>query len=711
MTKTGPLLHAKRAAAVSSPATIPAPRGGAPARNLGVLAHIDAGKTTLTEQILYLAGELRRPGAVDFGSTVTDWLPEERRRGITVTAAASSCRWRGAPLTLVDTPGHVDFTLEVERSLRVLDGAVLLLSGPDGVEAQTETVWHQVERRALPAVGFVNKLDRPGVDLDAVARGVRDRLGLAPAWMTVVLDVGPGHATLGDPVHLRVARWTWPPERHASARVDRTPPTPAEDKALGAAREELLELVAVADDAFAERYLAGHAFTAAEILRGLRRLVRARGCLPLWVGAAAHGVGVPGLLDGVEDLLPRSSDRTPPRCFDIATGVEVPGGLRAASGEAVALVFKTERRWGAGRLAWVRVFAGALRPGDALRRLPGGEPVTVASTVRIVGGAAEPVDELGRGAIGGVLVAEGQDPPRTGETLAAHGIPWALEPITPPAPVLAVALEAPDLAADEAMRRILRELAADDPSLAVHVDPHTGQTLLQGMGELHLELAVRSLADALQGEVRTGTPRARAGLVVGRGASAEAQSPAGSQPRGRAEVRVRLDPLPSDRGVDVRFETGAAVRADWRLACEAGIEAALQRPDGDVLGLTVRVERLAARRGEPPPVHFRNAALAAVARALAAAALRRAEPWVSLELVVPPGAVGAVTGDLARRRGKVLGTEARGLQLVLRAEAPLQELIGYATPFRSLTSGRGAFSMEPAGYRPAASVATRLSNR
>jgi len=643
---------------------------------------------------------------VDFGSTVTDWLPEERRRGITVTAAASSCRWRGAPLTLVDTPGHVDFTLEVERSLRVLDGAVLLLSGPEGVQAQTETVWHQAERRGLPALGFVNKLDRPGVDLDAVARGVRDRLGLAPAWMTIVLDAGQGHATLGDPIAGTVTAWTWDDDRHAPASPSEREPAPAEEGELRAARERLLELISLRDDAFAERYLEGEAFAPEEILQGLRALVRARECLPLWVGAAAHAVGVSALLDGVEDLLPRSADRAPPRCFDLATGAPVPGGLQVPGEPPVALVFKTERRPRGERLAWVRVFSGSLRPGDTLHRLPGRDPVTVASTVRIVGGADEPIEALHRGAIGGVLVASGETPPRTGETLAAPDFPWALEPITPPAPVLALALEAPDLTSDQAMREVLAELADDDPSLAVHVDPDTGQTLLHGMGELHLELAVGSLEARLGVPIRTGAPRARAGLVLERAAVADAESPCTPGPLGRAFVQLRLEPVDADRGVEVRFETGAAVRSEWRLACEAGIREALQRPEGEVLGLRAHVGALAARRGEPPPVHFRNAAQVAANRALERGGLHGAEPWMSLELVIPPTAVGAVTGDLARRQAKILGTEARGVQIVLRAEAPLRELIGYATPFRSLTSGRGTFTMEAAGYRatPAAAA-------
>lgn len=673
-----------------------------PIRNIGILAHIDAGKTTLTENLLHLTGAIRYPGAVEHGSTATDWLLQEQERGITIASAAITCRWRDVDITIVDTPGHVDFTMEVERSLRVLDGVVLVVSGPDGVQAQTETVWHQAYRRKIPAIALINKLDRPGFDDAAVLGELRERLGVEPVPIfvpivdeeqVVLIDVLGGDAIV------------WPVAglvRRQRARGERRALSDDWARRREAALERIVDAVASHDDAFAERVLAGQVLAREDYHRALRRAIGAQACLPVLYGVARFGVGVAEVADAIVDLLPTPSEVAPPMVYSVATGEQVAGAHALGEAAAAAFVFKTEQRARGERLVFVRIFAGRIAPGQALWRWPGGSPTRAGALVRVMGGDSEPVELLEAGMIGGLLWPVGSDSPLTGETLGGEALGVAFERIHAPQPVITISLEAPDLAGHERMQGWLRDACADDPSLVFGTDRASGQTTLAGMGELHLALAIERLTRETGLVFRTGQPTAAARRVVigeGRGRADAGEEPGG---RGRVSVEVVARPLAGGLGERLVIDGRRLKRADWRDALEAGLRGAVAG-DGAaeaVVGVEIEVVALAITGPDPTPIAFHDAGLGAARGALEAAGLAPAEPWASLSVVVPDVAVGRLVGDLARRGARIEGSESRGSHQIVNARAPLSRLIGFATDLRSMTGGRGVFTLEPVGYEP-----------
>jgi len=654
-------------------------------RNIGILAHIDAGKTTVTEQLLHLGPGAGRPGSVDSGTTVTDWMVEEQERGITIASAASSFRWRDVDVTVVDTPGHVDFTIEVERSLRVLDGAVIVISGPDRVQPQTETVWVQACRYALPAIGYVNKLDRDGFDPDAVLASIRERLGITPVPLQIpivsaetiaLVDVITGQQTLFD----REDQSQWrSDDLDEDAQVLRLE-----------AIERLVDAIASHDDAYAELVLAGGEPTPAEHLRALARAVAARAVLPLVFGAARHGLGLGALADAIVDLLPAPGVASMP-AFDRAGHACAIVPTDATS----AYVFKTEPRRRGKRLAFVRVITGAIESGADLVRTPMGDALAPARPVHVTGQDYDPVPRLEAGAIGALEIEADEPMPRTGDTLGNAVLPFTFERLRPPEPVLELTVEAPDAGGHERMVAELALLCADDPSLRLGVDRDTGRAKLSGMGELHLEIAIERAARALGFPLRAGTPRIRErGVLLAEGTGeATVQHPTG---RARVRVVVAIAPLAT-----LAVEVPELERPDFRDAVISGLEAAAgvdgrgQRP---LLGGRLRAE-IEAHGTDVVPIMFRDAAEWAALRAIESAGLGVAEPWCALTVIVPDAAVGRVVGDLARRRARVRHTESRGPVQELALDAPLAELVGYASDLRSLTAGRGQFSIEPVGYR------------
>ncbi|MEZ4267767.1 MAG: GTP-binding protein [Myxococcota bacterium] len=499
-------------------------------RNIGIVAHIDAGKTTLTEQLLVLTGFLRSPGSVEDGTTVADWRRSERERGITIGSAAVTTRWRDHEITIVDTPGHVDFTLEVERTLTVIEGVVLVLSAPDGVQAQTQTVWHQAARHRLPAIAFVNKLDRPGVDDAALQDQIREHLGLEPVPLQILLPAEPDRLRLLDLVTGQVLEW-----RDLGLRSGPREPligtiaNEDEEFELLLGRERLADAVSPWDDALTAMILEDRVPTEADWRRAITAAVHARGCLPLIYGVARAGVGPAQLLDAVVDFLP-SPRRGPVRTvFDCAAPENTASWPPPDAQPATAFVFKTEWRGRGRRIAWIRVFAGSVTTSSSLSRPRDAADLALSELVRLSGGTDEPVDRLDAGTIGAILGHAGGPLPLMGDTLV-EGVPrWAFEPVAVPAPVIAVALEAPDPESDLEMRRVLEELVTDDPSLAVVTDSATGQTLLLGMGELHLELVTEELLRDRDLRCRIGAPRAHlrrpiAGVGEGSGSASGIRS-------------------------------------------------------------------------------------------------------------------------------------------------------------------------------------------
>ena len=671
-------------------------------RNIGILAHIDAGKTTLTEALLHATGTIRYPGAVEHGSTATDWRVQEQERGITIGSAAIGCRWRDVDITIVDTPGHVDFTIEVARCLRVLDGAVLVISGPDGVQAQTETVWHQAERHGLPMLAFVNKLDRDGMDLQRLDDEIRDRLGIEP--LPLFLPLEGQDIEVIDVVSDRVFGW----ERSSLVRRQRAPRyeralTSVERGLRAEAWERLIDTVADHDDGFAELVLDGRQPSPVRSCAAIARAMSAKGCLPLVFGAARFGVGVSLMADAVVDLLPSPARARRPSVYALSPCVEVTLDDASAPPATACFVFKTEQRRRGNRLVFVRVFQGEVRQGQVLSRLPGGGTFAPSAIVAIDGGDEHPVDCLESGAIGGLVAPDGAAYPATGETLGAPDLGFSYEPGHRPEPVISVILEASDLATHQVMQQALDAAAMDDPSLRVFVDPQTGQTALGGMGELHLALVVERLVRDQQLAVKAHAPSVRLRQTVPRPISGEA-SVVDRVSGGSVTVAVSLAPR-NDSRVDIVYQVVAPRRVANLRALESGIHTGLGL-DGSkqrhLINVTVTISRLAVIGAQHPPVVYRNAMVRAINEALQDVSLIDVQPWGKITIVTPEVAVGRVVGDLSRRGGRVRATAARGGSLVIDAEAPIAAMLGYATELRSMTGGRGVFTIAPHAYRPIA---------
>ncbi|MEQ9080779.1 MAG: elongation factor G [Sandaracinaceae bacterium] len=647
-------------------------------RNLGIIAHVDAGKTTLTERILFHAGRIHRIGGVDEGTTTTDHRPEEQAKGITITAAAVSCAWGDHALTLIDTPGHVDFTMEVERSLRVLDGAVVLLDAVAGVEPQTETVWRQAERHGVPRIAFVNKLDRAGADLDRAVRSLRDRLGVRPLVLT--LPDGEPLSALLDVV--RRERVTFDEEGRVASRV------PCDDPRIDAAREALVEACAELDEALLESFVESRDVSAEALLAALRRGTLEGRWLPVLAGSAYRNVGVPLLLDAVVALLPDPSEAAP----------LAEGWARAADAPLAGLCFKVDFDT-FGALAFVRVYAGVLRRGDVVAVQS--RKLRVGRLVRLFAAQREDVEEAPAGSIVALVSADLS----TGDTLSEPSHPISLEPVRAPDAVMRVAIEPRTRSDRDRLPKALARLRVADPSLRVIADPDTGQTLLGGMGQLHLEIAVSRLSTEHGVTVDVGAPRvAYRETVSSRARVDEVLRKQTGGPGLFAHVVMELEPASPGEGFVFEDRIrGGAIPREYVSGVRKGVEAAL---GSGVLGHPVVDVRVRLLDGSTHPNDSSEHAFALCAEQAFRAALRQAgpvllEPLVRLEVHAPEAHVGDLIGDLSARRGRILGMETERDLVRVEAEAPLAELFGYATDLASLARGRGTHHLELARYAPA----------
>ena len=666
-------------------------------RNIGIVAHIDAGKTTLTEQILHATSVLRRPGSVDDGSTVSDWQRQEQERGITIGSAAVVCRWKDVELTLIDTPGHVDFGIEVSRALTVLDGTVVIFSAPDGVQAQTQTVWHQVAQHELPAIGFVNKLDRPGYNHESMLEQIRERLGIEPLPLYIPLHFGASELILLDVLGAKRLRWTMVQKKVGVREPELLKIEDEYEELLQqVALERIADAIASSDDLFAERYLSGAPLEVEQWLSAIGKATRQRRVLPLLFGVARSGVGPSQLLDHVLALLPSPDEVLPPYVFDPQTG-NTAGRLR--SEYPSAFVFKTERRPRGERLAHIRAFSGVLHKGDSLRILPNGERVRALRLVRLLGSEEIEVASLRAGSVGALQYLDEGSPLRTGQTLiGGEGPAFSFESLTSPTPVISISIEAEDEEEDARMRLFLEEAIHDDPSLALLHDRHSGQTLLAGMGELHLELLVERLQQDEGLRVRLGQPRARLRQMLTGPVESELTHRHEGPPRGSVYLRVGLTPSKQSEIEVLDHHTGLHIGPIEQSALQAGMLHALEQ-EADIVGVNVRILDLSLSGGAVNPRMLWDAGHAAALKALTSTTVRAAEPWMRATIASPELSVGRVSGDLARRRAKILGSESRGAVQVLHVEVPLTEMIHYATALRSLTAGRGTFSMRPSRFR------------
>lgn len=666
-----------------------------PRRNLGIVAHIDAGKTTLTEQLLCLGGVIRRPGSVEDGSTVSDWMAQEQRRGITIGSAAVTCRWRDTEVTLIDTPGHVDFTWEVSRCLRVLDGAIVVISGPDGIQAQTQTVWYQAADHQLPVIGWINKLDRPGLEHEALLDEIQETLGIEPVPLQIPLEYGSGVVSVLDVLSGEKRTWTDATKQLGTRAPQISEPSEDEHALRELALERLGDALASHDDGLAELLIEGKQPSREAWVRALSFAVRSRACLPLFYGCARAGIGIQAILDAVIDLLPSPEEAHQPRLF--SGEADDPGAAIPGEAPLVAYVFKTETRPGGYRLAWVRVFAGLLEARVPVLRLPVGALVEPSEVVQLAGGLEHPVRRLHAGEVGAFIVADGHELPETGETLVLGAEHRSFEPFGPPSPVVAITLES-ELDQDAPRLRLAVEaLASDDDSLVLSVERETGQLLLSGMGELHLEVICERLRAEHEIPFRAGVMRPRrqhslVGPVEGEGAFHLDESP-----DGHVSVHLRIEPSCDDSSSVI---LGVAMEdLGYRTALVDGIRQILF-DRADLHAVSAVVTHVESRGAGLSPRCFWQAGSHAAADSLTRSTLIELVPWVRITLVVPEERMGGVLGDLARRGVRIRSTESRGAMHVLTGDAKLSEMIHYATDLRSLTAGRGSVTIAAAGFRP-----------
>ncbi|MFB8005274.1 elongation factor G [Nocardia sp. NPDC056000] len=662
-------------------------------RNLGILAHVDAGKTTVTERMLFLTGMTHKTGEVHDGTTVTDFDPQERERGITIFAAAVACEWNDHRFTVIDTPGHVDFSDEVERSLRVLDGAVAVFDAVAGVEPQSESVWRRADRYGVPRIAFVNKMDRVGADFTAAVDSIRDRLH--PLALPVQLPIGAEDGFTGVVDLVRMRALTWP------ARTVVAGPIPDElAEAARKARFALEEAVAEQHSYALEEFYAHSGLSDATLLRALRELTLTGAVVAVLCGAAYRDIGVEPLLDAVVDFLPSPLDRPPVRGdgFELAADPAEP---------LAALVFKVQAT-GTGRLTFVRVYAGTLRKGMQVRDAGTGRIERIG---RILLVQADRHEELAEAVAGQIVAVIGPKQARAGATLCAPDATVLLEPPTITEPVVSVAVEAHTNAETERLATALARMAEEDPSLVVRTDPESGQTLLSGVGELHLEVAVEKIRRDRGIEVAVGRPQVAYRETVLRGVSGFRYRYA-KQNGGQgqfADLVIDVEPIHVDAekvdsagGFEFRSTVvGGRVPAEYVRAVEAGCRDALS--DGPLGGHQVLGVRVTLTDGSTHPVDssersFRLGGRAALREALRASDMALLEPLVELTVTAPEESVGAVLGDIAARRGRVLDSVTRGSTVVVTATAPLAEVFGYATRLRSRTQGRGTFTSRPLGY-------------
>ena len=660
-------------------------------RNIGILAHIDAGKTTLTERILFTTGVSWRMGEVDDGTAVRDWMEHEQERGITITSAATRVQWRDCAVNIIDTPGHVDFTVEVERSLRVLDACIVVFSAVEGVQPQSETVWRQADAHAVPRLAFVNKMDRVGADFEGVVQQIRDRLR-SPA-VAFQLPVSDEETHLGAVDLLSMELVTHGSDPHRVQVLRGPVPEALQDEAW-LARQLLVEAIAETDDQLLERYLEGDELRREELVAAARRAVLARRIVPVLCGSAFKNRGVQPLLDAVLDFLPSPLDRPP-------VDPEHPPD---AAAPFAALVFKLQAD-PQGVLAFLRVYSGTGRIGDAVLNARTGKRVRLGRLYRM---HAMDREELRAIEAGDIVAAMGLKETGTGDTLCSPNSRVELEAIAFPEPVLFVAVE-PETEADQVkLSESLARLREEDPTLQVRRNAETGQTILCGMGELHLEIASARLEREFEVRARFGRPQVAYREAIGCPARGEERVDRRVGPKGFfAAVTVELEP--SD---EVLVEAAELpISGEHVRAAVAGVHEQLQR--GHVAGFPVsgaRVRIVAAEESEVDsnPAAFRLAAGLAVKAALSRADVVVLEPLMRVEVSVPDDHVGGVVGDLNSRRGRVTDITARAGRQTLVAEVPLASMFGYATALRSLTQGRAAYSMVLTRYAP---IPSALSDR
>ena len=667
-------------------------------RNIGIMAHIDAGKTTTTERILYYTGINYKIGEVHEGTATMDWMVQEQERGITITSAATTCLWRDHRVNIIDTPGHVDFTIEVERSLRVLDGAVAVFCSVGGVEPQTETVWRQADKYGVPRIAFVNKMDRLGSDFYRVVKMIEDRLGARPVALQLPIGSEEKFAGIIDLVQMKAVIWE-DESLGAKFRVEAIP-----ESMIAEARQyhdKLLEAVADCDESIMEKYLEGKEISESELRRAIRNAALAIKIVPVMCGSAFRNKGVQPLLDAVVDYLPSPLDIPPVKGIDPNSQA---AEERPAKDDAPfsALAFKIMTDPFVGTLSFFRVYSGSLTSGASIYNSTKSKRERIGRLLKMHANKREEIKEV---YAGDIAAAVGLRTATTGDTLCDESHPIILESIDFPDPVISIAIEPKSKADQERLGLSLQKLATEDPSFRVRTDEETGQTIISGMGELHLEIIVDRLLREFNVGANVGKPQVAYKETIRKAVEQQGRFIRQTGGRGQyGDVWIKVEPLATGSGFEfVDAVKGGSIPREYIPAVEKGVREATE--NGALAGYPMVDLQVTLFDGSYHDVDSSEIAFKIAGSMALKAAARKAnpvllEPIMAVEVVVPETFMGDVIGDINSRRGKVLGMDTRPAAQAIDARVPLAEMFGYATDLRSMTQGRATYTMQFSHYEP-----------
>jgi len=666
-------------------------------RNIGIAAHIDAGKTTTTERILYYTGRTHKLGEVHEGTAIMDWMEQEQERGITITSAATTCEWRNIQINIIDTPGHVDFTAEVERSLRVLDGAVAVFDAVAGVQPQSETVWRQADKYSVPRICFINKMDRVGADFFHSVETIVSRLKCKP--VVIQLPVGAEDQFKGVVDLVEMKAMTWRDEtlgaEYDLVDIPADLTTKAEEY-----REKMIEAVAEHDDDLFERFIEGQPISNDQIRAAIRKATISLKVFPVICGSAFKNKGVQTMLDAVVDYLPSPVDVPPVEGMDLDHRDRVLHRRASDEEPFAALVFKIMTDPYVGQLAFFRVYSGSLKSGDSVFNVAKGRKERIGRLLRMHANKREEIQEI---LAGDICAAVGLRTVSTGDTICDADHPIVLESILFPTPVIQLAVEPKTKADQEKMGIAIQKLAQEDPTFRVNTDPDTGQTILSGMGELHLEIIVDRMMREFGVGANVGKPQVAYRETIRKSAEAEGRHVKQTGGHGQyGVVKLRLEPMPPGSGFEfVNDISGGAVPKEYIGPVEVGVKEALE--GGILAGFPMSDVKVTLYDGsyhdvDSSEMSFKIAGSVGLKEAARKAKPVLLEPIMSVEVVVPEEYMGDVIGDLNSRRGRIEGLELRGTTQIIKSAVPLAEMFGYATELRSRTQGRGSFTMHFGKY-------------
>ncbi|QBD80085.1 elongation factor G [Ktedonosporobacter rubrisoli] len=666
-------------------------------RNIGIIAHIDAGKTTTTERILFYTKKIHRIGEVHEGAATMDWMPQEQERGITITSAATTCFWQDHRINIIDTPGHVDFTAEVERSLRVLDGGVVVFDAVAGVEPQSETVWKQADKYNVPRICFVNKMDRIGADFWRTVEMIKERLGAIPLPIQIPIGRESNFKGFIDLIEQQAIIFT----DDLGTTSDRTEVPTGMEAEYEQHREALIERIAETDEVLTLKYLEGEEISKEEIITALRKATISGALVPVLCGSSLKNKGVQAMLDAVITYLPSPLDIDPPTGIDPDTDQEV---VREVNDSAPfsALVFKIVSDPFVGRLSYLRVYSGTLSKGASIENSTKGKTERIGRLLRMHANHREDIDEI---RAGDICTAVGLRNTFTGDTLCDAQNPIILESIVFPRPVIDIAVEPKTRADQDKMAIALNKLAEEDPTFQTRTDPESGQTVISGMGELQLEVILDRLFREFKVEANVGRPQVAYRETISKPAQAQGKHVRQTGGHGQyGDVWVKAEPNERGKGFEfVNAIVGGIVPKEYIKPVENGVREALE--NGIVAGFPMVDVKVTLYDGsyhdvDSSEMAFKTAGSLAIREAARKAAPILLEPVMQVEVTTSEEFYGDVIGDLNRRRGTIQGVESRGTMHVVRAHVPLAEMFGYVSDLRSMTSGRASYSMELSHYEP-----------